>query len=649
MNRTHIETIKERLPVNEVIGAYVKLEKSGNTYKAKCPFHNEKSPSFFVSPDRGGYYCFGCGAKGDIFSFVEQFEGIDFKGALKILAEKAGVKLIYDKKTDSERDTLLAAVEAATEFFEKQIEEANPSSKEALAYVTKRGITEKTRVEFRIGWAPEGWSNLHNYLKKKGFSDHILEKAGLIKKKDSSNSPIPPPRGSYLTPTGASSSLQSPVSNLSSPISYYDRFRGRIMFPIFDSSGRVIAFSGRILHDDGKSAKYLNSPDTPLYDKSLVLYGLNKAKSEIRRMGYSILVEGQMDLVMSHQAGIKNTVASSGTALMAPPAAASQTTVNSTGSTLNPIENAARGNLDLIRRLSPNIILSFDSDKAGKAAAMRAVATTAISMGMAVKIANIEGGKDPADIVLENPEHWKEILRKAEHVVEFELKNVVTEVPDPYKRPRAIRERVFPFLARMESAMDKAHFVKMISDRAGISETAIWDDLKTVERTMKAESIKTNSTISSTNSTSTNKNPYPTDATPEKSASRIDLIERRMFGLLALMEKVPVSEVDTYRIQIQKIAGDSYASRIARIEPVLNDLMFEAEAFYGGDQAHWGGHIKDLITNFEENIITEDLISSMNELRAAEKVGNTEQVKELAKKAQVLSVRKAEVAKRKGT
>ena len=184
MNRTNVELIKERLPVNEVIGQYLKLEKSGASYKAKCPFHNEKTPSFFVSPDRGGYYCFGCGAKGDIFSFVEQFEGLDFRGALKILAEKAGVKLTFDKKADGERDRLFEIMEVATDYFEAQFEQ----NKEVQEYLKKRGITDKTRIEFRIGWAPEGWSNLHNFLNKKGWGDALIERAGLIKKRYSNTS-----------------------------------------------------------------------------------------------------------------------------------------------------------------------------------------------------------------------------------------------------------------------------------------------------------------------------------------------------------------------------------------------------------------------------------------------------------------------------
>lgn len=581
MNRTAVEQIKERLPINEVIGQYIKLEKSGASYKARCPFHNEKSASFFVSPDRGGYYCFGCGAKGDIFTFVEQFEGLDFRGSLKVLAERAGVQINFDNKADGERDKLFQITDMATQFFENQFAQ----SQQAKEYIKKRGVTDNTRTDFRIGWAPEGWSNLHLFLKKKGWSDSVIEKAGLIKKGDKGD--------------------------------FYDRFRGRVMFPISDSSGRVIAFSGRILKDDGKSAKYLNSPDTPLFDKSLVLYGLDKAKGDIRRMNYTIMVEGQMDLVMSHQAGIKNTVASSGTAL-----------------TAEIVDNAsAISNLNLVRRLSPNIILAFDSDKAGRTAAMRAVATTAISMGMAVKIADIEGGKDPADIVLKNPEEWKNILRDAKHVIEYELSNVIKEVTDPHKLGRSVKERIFPYLALMESEMDKAYYVKMIADKIKVSEQAVWDDLNNLKIELK--------------NTPNNKiNPELKNKKLD-TANHLDLIERRMFGLLTLIEKSSLASAKEYRIEIKKISGESYAERMTRIDPIISDISYEAEAFFGGDQKNWDHHMKELILNFEGDVINQELISSMNELKSAEKSGDTDRVAELAKRCQILSMRKADVVKKR--
>lgn len=639
MSRTTVEEIKARIPIEELIGSYVKVEKSGRSFKARCPFHNEKTPSFFISPDRGGYYCFGCGAKGDIFSFVEQFEGLDFKGALKVLAEKAGVPLVFDQKTDSDIDKLFRITEEAAKYFEEQFKH----SKIAQEYVNGRGISPETRASFRIGWAPEGWQNLLNYLKGKGWNENMIEKAGFIKKRDpSTDAPI---KTGTTTTVGAASH-----SN------YYDRFRGRVIFPITDSSGRVVAFTGRILKEDDKNAKYLNSPETPIFVKSQILFGLDKAKNEIRRVGYSILVEGQMDLVLSHQVGVKNTIAASGTAL----------TDQAQG------ESGVVSNLGMVRRLSSNMIIALDSDKAGRTAAMRAVAATALSMGMSVKIADIEGGKDPADLIKADPESWKNVLKNAKHVIEFELGNVVKDTPDAHKLGRVIRERVFPFLARIDSEMDKAYFMKIIAEKTGLNEQAVWEDLRKFEKTMKAASATptsavgrpTGSNVTSNNSknlnftsASTNNNQKTFSTAQSQSSStkasgsnmptsnRLDLVEKRMFGLLALMESLNIPEVAGHREKVIKIAGDSYQSIMDRITPVIADLSFEAETVFGDQKDRLSIHINELLFNFEEDIINKDLIATMGKLRLAEKNGDSKAVEEFAKKCQELTMRKAAIGK----
>lgn len=637
MNRSTVEEIKARLPIEEVVGSYVKLEKAGKSFKAKCPFHNEKTGSFFVSPDRGGYYCFGCGAKGDIFSFVEQFEGLDFRGALKILADKAGVPLVFDKKADGERDRMLGAMEEAAKYFELQFE----NSKDAREYVKGRGISDATRKTFRIGWAPDGWRNISVYLRGKGYSDSILEKVGLIKKREMNNvdehasvahdtsRSEPYPAGVAIGSRSEGVGGESGGLGTSGSASFYDRFRGRIMFPILDSSGRVIAFSGRILNDDGRSAKYLNSPDTPLYDKSMVLYGLDKAKSEIRRLNYSILVEGQMDLIMSHQAGIRNTVAASGTAL-------GDEAFN---------ESGVISNLGLVRRLSPNAIIAFDSDQAGRKAAMRA-AGIALSLGMDVKIADIVGGKDPADLVKENVENWKAVLRVAKPVVEFELDNTLRDITDPRKQPKAIQDRVLPLLARMDSGGDQSYFVQMIADKAKIPVDIVWQDLRIVEKRVKKNEQSSNGSPNSSTSNSSLSAASRSVRTSSEQGKRIDLVERRLFGLLHLMEKEAVSEVAGFKKQLEKLTGDSYETRKGKAAEIISDLAFEAEAFFGNDHKDWSRHMRELLANFEADLLNEELIQAMQELRTAEKEGNRELLAELAKKCQALSIKKAELGKK---
>ena len=648
MNRSNVEEIKARLAIEDVIGGYIKVEKAGKSFKAKCPFHNEKTASFFISPERGGYYCFGCNSKGDIFSFVEQFEGLDFRGALKILADKAGVKLSYDKSADGESDMMRAVMEDATKYFELQFEK----SKEAREYVKGRGITDETRKTFRIGWAPEGWTNLSIFLKGKGYSEALIEKVGLIKQKESSDSSAPTrsalpgtslsgaerlmARGGNVPNESGSNS--SDVKTLDSRFRgnddrHYDRFRGRIMFPITDSSGRVIAFSGRILKDDGKSAKYLNSPDTPLYDKSLVLYGLDKAKSEIRRLNYSILVEGQMDLVMSHQAGIKNTVASSGTAL-------TDEVVSEIG---------AVSNLGLVRRLSPNVIIAFDSDSAGRKAAMRA-SGIALGMGMDVKIADIVGGKDPADLVKDDIEKWRNTLKNAKPVIEFELDCVVREVTDQRKLTKVIQGRVLPLIAKMESVSDQSHFVQMISDRAKMTADIIWQDLKIVQKRLKDVAFANTNASNSNNAAMPNigaNSPNAKVRTSSEQTKRIDIVERRLFGLLYLMEKESSEIVEKYLSQLKRIAGASYIERENRAKAMRGDLLFEAEEFFGAVRDSWDKQAEILLSNFEEDLVNEEIIRTMQELKIAETAQNKELLGELVNKCQALSMRKAEIGKRR--
>ncbi|MEK7142355.1 MAG: DNA primase, partial [Patescibacteria group bacterium] len=304
-----VEQIKSRLSIVDVAQNYIKLQKAGNNYKANCPFHNERTPSFFVSPARESWHCFGCSRGGDMFSFIMEIEGVDFLESLKILADKAGVVIEkIDKKQQNERLRLFSLLEDAVTFYETELRK----NQDVITYLKKRGMKGDLAKSFGIGFAPAGWRNLHDFLKGKKYSETEMEKAGMI------------------------------VKSTKAQAGYYDRFRSRIMFPIFNASGEIVGFSGRIFGEDGvdSGGKYINSPQTVLYDKSKVLYGFNKAKDEIRKKDICVVVEGQMDVVMSHQAGIANAVAVSGTAL-------------------------TTDHLKLIKRLTDKIIMAFDKDEAG--------------------------------------------------------------------------------------------------------------------------------------------------------------------------------------------------------------------------------------------------------------------------------------------
>jgi DNA primase len=589
---TPVDKIKERLSIEEIVGSYVKIEPAGKNFKARCPFHNEKTPSFYITPDRGTFYCFGCGAKGDIFSFVEQFEGLDFMGALKLLADRAGVPLVFEKtETKSEKERLYMILEDATVFFEKNL----TLHVGAQEYLKKRGITPETITHFRIGFIPADWRLLYTHLRDKKYSDAEIEKAGLAKRAEQKEK------------------------------GFYDRFRGRIMFPIADSSGRIIAFSGRILVDDGKSAKYLNSPDTILFNKSTVLYGIDKAKQDIRTRGYTILVEGQMDLVLSHQAGIRNTVAVSGTAL---------------ADTLMSRDNVVN-NLGIVRRLSPNLILAFDSDDAGRKAAMRS-AGIALSLGMDVKIADLPEGKDPADLVLSNVEEWKDVLRNAKPVIEFQIDSVMREAMakklDARKIPALLREKVMPFLAALGGSMEKSHFIKMIHDKTGLDETAIRDDFKKYEQSLvttpAGQKVADNGIVSR-----------------NVQVNRLDMISRKLFGLLAYLVKTgnTIDTEGTYA-SMKRIAGDErYHNLIESFKPFNDELTLEAEIFFGEKkQKDLQGHADELLLNFEEDILRQDLSKAMTEMSQAERAHSSEAVmQDLLARCNTLAKRISEISKQR--
>lgn len=545
-----VQEIKERLSIEEVVSSYIKLDRIGSNLKAKCPFHNEKTPSFFISPDRGTYYCFGCAAKGDIFTFVEEFEGLDFKGALKLLADKAGVKLTFqNKEEEGEKDRLHRIMEEATLYFINNLSK----QKDVLEYLKSRGITEHTIKDFKIGYAKLDWRDIHPHLRGKGFSDKDIEKAGLTK---------------------------------SSEKGFYDRFRGRIMFPIADSSGRIIAFSGRIFVDDGKSAKYLNSPDTPIFSKSYVLYGLDKAKESIRKNNFSILVEGQMDLILSHQAGFKNTIASSGTAL-------SDATISK--------ENVV-SNLGLVRRLSENIVLAFDTDRAGFEASSRA-GKIALSLGMDVKVANMREGIDPADLIRDSgAEAWKSAVRDSKHLIEFLLDKVLKNHKDNTRKAgREIKEKVLPYIDALASSIEKAYFLKKISDASMIPESALKEDLDRIEQDPKYQEIKTEEDPS------------------ENKEFRRDYIERRLLGIMFWQDSLQKKSIDTGKIlkELSEILNIEKEKILEQVKYNKEDLIFEAEVFYGKD-ADIDRDVMELLDNLREEYLKTELFREMQELHKSE-------------------------------
>ena len=572
---THVQDIKDRLSIVDVVGSYIKLDKSGANYKARCPFHNEKTPSFYVSPDRGSFYCFGCGAKGDIFSFVEKFEGVDFMGALKVLADRAGITLTKkDSSKDNRKELLYEILDVATDFFEGNLKK----NEAAYKYVLGRGITDKTISHFRIGFAPAEWRSLRGFLKGKGYKDADVEAVGLIKKTDK---------------PGADP--------------YYDAFRGRIMFPISDSSGRVVAFTGRTLDEAANPPKYLNSPETVLFSKSKVLYGLDKAKLDIRKRDYAILVEGQMDLVMLHQAGHTNAVAASGTAFT---------------------EDAGPDSaLGLLTKLSDNIVVAFDSDSAGQKAAKRIVPAlslmSAVSLGMNVKIIDIKGGKDPADIIKEDPKAWTKMMETKKHFVEFLVDALVDKKGAPNEVIKLVTQDIFPFVRRIPGDTQKFQAIKLVADRLALNEDALWKDLQEYVR----------------------RNPAGREAsTPvaeaKAKANKLELIERKIVGILYSQKYFKGDQAK--REALAKVIGPERAEMIERLPAEdVAALTLEAEVTYG-DEGKMEREYSVLLFHLEEEILRRRLAEKMAELQRAEK-GGVGKAAEIMREIREISKRMHEV------
>lgn len=437
-----VDEIKNRLDIVDVISGYIKLKKAGKDYKALCPFHREKTPSFFVSPSKQIWHCFGCGAGGDMFSFITQMEGIEFVDALRILAQKAGVTLKkQDPQLKSQRSKLYEICEEAAEFFEENLKK----NKAVQDYLKKRGILPETIKEFRLGYAQDSWDSLYNHLTSLGYKIEDIEKAGLI--------------------------IQSQKSKVESQ-KYYDRFRGRIIFPIWDISGQVIGFTGRIFMGDESVAKYINSPETLIFNKSQILYPLNKAKVEIRKKDLCILVEGQMDVIMSHRAGVRNAVATSGTALTA-------------------------DHLRIIKRYTDNLLLAFDPDIAGEVATKKGIGM-AQGLEFNIGVIVLPKGKDPADIIKENPRDWEKAIEEARPIMEFYFENAFSKYNlEKVEDKRKIAQELLPSIKRIANEIERAHWLQVLAAKLNVHEKLLAEALAKV-RVSEEESAFISASIGTT-------------------------------------------------------------------------------------------------------------------------------------------------------
>ncbi|HVM90353.1 MAG TPA: DNA primase [Verrucomicrobiae bacterium] len=430
-----VADIKGRLDIVDIVSEYIPLKPGGSgAFKANCPFHQERTPSFYVSRPRQSWHCFGCDTGGDLISFVMRIEGMEFREALEHLAQKAGVTLpAFDGEKASQKKRIHEVNELAMKFF-KQTLETSPEAQVAREYVKRRGLDDLTVDLFGIGFAPDSWDALSKALAAKGVTETEMLNAGVVAKSD---------RGPGV----------------------YDRFRGRIMFPIADVHGNIVGFTGRILTDDKKEAKYVNTPETSAYRKSAVLYGLDKAKGEIRRQDLAVITEGNMDVVGSHQFNVANVVAASGTALTSE-------------------------QLALLKRFTTNLAIAFDQDSAGNAATLRGL-DLARAQDFNIKIITLppDAGKDPDEAVRKDPQLWRDAIKNAVSIMEWIYRNAFrnrhAEKPEDKK---LISRDVLMEIKRIADPVERDHWIKKLSKDLDVSEGALREALeKTRNQAPKAQ------------------------------------------------------------------------------------------------------------------------------------------------------------------
>ncbi len=411
-----IDEVKQRTDIVDVVGQYATLTKSGRTFRGLCPFHTEKHPSFFVYPEQQSWHCFGaCNTGGDVFSFIMKKQGIDFGEALRLLAQRAGVALpsrFEPGAEGEERQRLYQVNQAAAQYFHNLLN--STAGKKARSYVTGRGFTPKTIADFQLGFSPNSWEGLKQYLMDKGYAQNELLTAGLIIEAEAGKT--------------------------------HDRFRNRLMFPICDARGRITGFGARVLDDS--LPKYINSPQTPIFDKSGSLYGINLAKDAIRQQDLAVIVEGYMDVITAHQNGFPNVVASMGTSV-------------------------TEKQVSALKRLTKNMALALDADAAGDEASLRAVGYEN-TLDAEVKVIILPRGKDPDDVIKEDAKAWQKLLGEALPVVDYTFNMVASELDlTTAKGKSSAVDKLLPIIAEIKDDIRQAHYLQKLAHLLKVSERSI--------------------------------------------------------------------------------------------------------------------------------------------------------------------------------
>lgn len=450
-----INEVKQKTDIVEVISDYVSLQKAGRNFKALCPFHSEKHPSFFVFPEQQTWHCFGaCSSGGDVFSFVMKKEGIDFGQGLRLLAQRAGITLISPQISksaeDEKRERLFQINEAAAEYYRHLLLNTK-AGEPARAYLSKRKITPETMEKFRLGFSPDSWEALKKFLTSKRYEEGELAEAGLIIEKEGGGN--------------------------------YDRFRNRLMFPICDIQGRVTGFGARVL--DESLPKYINSPQTQIFDKSGSLYGIDQAKTAIRRENSAVIVEGYMDVLRAHQHGWQNVVASMGISV-------------------------TEKQVAIIQRLTRNIALSLDADAAGEEATLRSAEVLVASLekkvtpiptwsglvkyenilNAEIKVIPLPQGKDPDKVIDESPDLWQNLVEQALPILDFAFATIISKIdPNKAKDKSLAIQKLLPLVYEIKDPVRQAHYVQKLARRLTISESILAATLRKSQTTKKRQRL----------------------------------------------------------------------------------------------------------------------------------------------------------------
>ncbi len=425
-----IDEVKQRTDIVEVVGQYATLTKAGKTFKSLCPFHSEKHPSFFVYPEQQSWHCFGaCSTGGDVLSFIMKKQGIDFGDALHLLAQRAGITIPSKFEPEAgkdERARLYQANQAAAQYFHHLL--INSSAGEAArSYLASRGFTPETIADFQLGFSLNSWESLKQHLMEKGYAESELITAGLITEAEGGKT--------------------------------HDRFRSRLIFPIFDAKGHITGFGGRVLDDS--QPKYLNSPQTPVFDKSSILYGMDRAKSAIRQQDMAVIVEGYIDVITAHQNGFNNVVASMGISV-------------------------TEKQVGALKRLTRNMVLALDADAVGEEAMLLVVAYDYV-LGTEVKVVILPEGRDPDDVIKEDTQAWQRLLEEALPVVDYTFNMVTSELDLTTARDkRLVVDKLLPIIDGMQDIVRKAHYLQKLARLVKVSER----DLEATRARIKSSRAK---------------------------------------------------------------------------------------------------------------------------------------------------------------